>query len=131
MGCNLIQDGRKSLEGSALDIDQDRFHAGINLIRRTGAIGFQVRVSDEEEPTVWMAIAKYIDGRAEVDASLDPLRAVLRLCERLCDGGMCNHCKRPCGLEPDSIDTMPMNNEICWYQYDPELKTFRRGCEGD
>jgi hypothetical protein len=20
---------------------------------------------------------------------------------------------------------------VCWYRFDPELKTFRRGCEGD
>jgi hypothetical protein len=112
-------------------LDDARFTAALELIQRTGASGVQIRYSDDELPTVWFVVAKYPEGQMEVDASLNPLRAVLRLCERLVDGGQCVHCKRPAGLEPDHIDTMPLNQTICWYQYDPELKKFRRGCEGD
>ena len=77
-----------------------------------------------------MMVALYDGGRWEVAAAANPVRAALRLCEQLVDGGMCTHCNRPAGLEPDSIDAMPLNDLVCWYQYDPELKTFRRGCEG-
>jgi hypothetical protein len=114
-------------------LDEPRLLAAVDLIRRTGASSFQIRYSDDEQPIVWFVVSTHVvDGHEvhEVDASLDPVRAALRLCERLVDGGRCAHCGRPAGLEPDSIDTMPADDLICWYQYDPELETFRRACEG-
>ena len=115
--------------------EKDRLLAALDFIRRTGARSIQIRYSDDEPPVVWFVVAEY-DGRSphgaeghEVDASLSPVRAALRLCERLADGGRCAHCQRPTGLEPDSLDAMPLDELVCWYQYDPELKTFRRGCE--
>jgi hypothetical protein len=75
---------------------------------------------DHDGETIW-----------ETAAAMNPVRAILRLCERLIDGSICTHCKRPAGFEPDDITSMPANDFFCWYQYDPELKTFRRGCEGD
>lgn len=116
---------------SKSELDDARFLAALDFTRRTGAIGIQIRYSDDEKPTIWFVVAEFSNNRFEVDASLDPVRAALRLCERLCDGGQCTHCGRPTGLEPDQIETMPLNETICWYQYDPELKKFRRGCEGD
>lgn len=110
--------------------EQDKLIAAIDMIRRTGARSVGIRYQDDEQPTVWMVVASYADDRHEVDASLSPVRAALRLCERLVDGGVCKHCGRPTGLEPDSLETMPLDRAFCWYQYDPELKTFRRGCEG-
>lgn len=114
---------------------QDKLLAAIKFIRRCGASHVQIRYSDDESPTVWIVVAMFdgnntlgIDG-VEVDAAIDPFRAVLRLCERLANGGMCAHCERPVGLEPDSLLRMPFDKNICWYQYDPELKVFRRGCE--
>lgn len=111
--------------------DDPRLLAAVDMIGRTGAKEFQIRYSDEEEPVVWFAVATYDDGKGETDASLNPVMAVLRLAERLVDGGQCTHCGRPTGLDPDSIDTMPLDQLVCWYQFDPELATFRRGCEGD
>lgn len=110
----------------------DKLKAALDLIRRTGASGVQIRYSDDEQPVVWLGVARYeIDDKTlhQVAAALDPVRAVLRLCEALVDGGTCTHCMRPTGLDPDTLDTMPLNQLVCWYQYDPELKTFRRGCE--
>ena len=112
-------------------LDDERFLAALDLTRRTGATGIQIRYSDDEQPVIWFVVVEYPDNKFEVDASLDPVRAALRLCERLVDGGQCTHCHRPTGLEPDSIETMPLNQTFCWYQYDPELKKFMRGCEGD
>jgi len=109
--------------------DEDKLKAAIEFIRRTGARQVQVRYSDDERPTVWFVVAKYPKNHYEMDAALTPLRAALRLCERLCDGGMCAYCHRPAGFEPDHLWRMPWDKVICWYQYDPELKTFRRGCE--
>lgn len=122
-------------------IDEPKLAAAVKFLRRTGMREFQLRYSDDEAPVVWMAIAKYsVDentipvaegGRLvyEVDASLDPLRATLRLCERMADGGLCTHCHRPTGFEPDSLNSMPLSEHVCWWQWDPELRVFRRGCE--
>lgn len=112
-------------------LDEPRLLAAIDLIRRTGAQVIDIRYQDDQAPIVWMVIAGYPGERWEVDAAFEPVRAALRLCERLVDGGICTHCRRPTGLEPDSIDIMPLNKEICWWQWDPELKKFRRECEGD
>ena len=117
-----------------------RLTAGIAMLRRTGAREVQVRYQDDEQPVVWLAVASYGvengvpvaeggDETHEAAAALDPVRAVLRLCERLIDGGQCSHCHRPTGFEPDSLDTMPLDKTLCWYQWDPELETFRRGSE--
>lgn len=116
----------------AIGREADRkLQAATKMIRRTGASQFQLRFHDDEQPVVWLAVAVYPDGRAEVDASLDPLRALLRLCERLVDGGLCTHCGRPTGLDPDSLETMPMSDTICWWQYRPDLGEFQRGCASD
>lgn len=112
--------------------DDPRFTAAVDLIGRTGADSFQIRYSDDEKPVIWMAVASYkvsdTEERSEVDASLHPVRAVLRLAERLVDGGICQHCKRPAGLDPDSIDKMPMDELVCWYQFDPSTAKFVKGC---
>jgi hypothetical protein len=108
---------------------EERFLAGVKMVERTGSSQFQLRWSDDEEPTVWFAVAIYPDKRWDTAAGHNPFVAVARLLETLIDGGTCKHCGRPTGLDPTSLETMPMNKLICWYQYDPELKTFRRGCE--
>jgi hypothetical protein len=110
----------------------DRIKAAVDLIGRTGAQSIQIRFSDDEQPVVWFSVAIYPGkNKYETAAGFDPLVSTLRLCEQLIDGGMCTHCKRPAGLEPNHIEDMPLDKLICWYQYDPELKKFRRGCEGD
>jgi hypothetical protein len=110
-----------------------QFRAAFDLMRRTGVNEVQVRWSDDEEPTVWFVVAKYSDGRFETAAAGNPTTAALRLCGRLVDGGQCLHCKRMTVFEPD----MDALNDVyklvgaCCYQWDPELNTFRRDCEGD
>lgn len=107
-----------------------RLAAAVELIGRTGADQFQIWFCEEEKPPlVWIAAALYEDTW-ECAASVNPLRALFRLCDQLIDGGECLHCKRPTGFVPD-IEPTIMNEFVCWYQWDPELKTFRRGCAGD
>lgn len=110
--------------------DDPRMLAAIELLRRTGMRQFQVRYDDDEEPVVWMAVAVYDEGRFDVGAGASPVLAVFRLCDQLIDGGTCTHCGRPTGFSPDTRQ-LPLAITICWYQWDPELQTFRRGCEGD
>jgi hypothetical protein len=112
---------------------EERFLAGVEMVQRTGSKQFQLRWSDDETPVIWMAVSIHDDDQTlwEVAAGHNPLVAVSRLLEQLVDGAQCKHCGRPAGLDPDSLDTMPLNELVCWYQYDPELKKFRRGCEGD
>ena len=115
--------------------EKEKLQAALKFIQRTGARQVQIRYSDDESPTVWFVVALYdgnnpagVDG-IETDSGLTPIHAALRLCERLCDGGQCVHCGRPTGFEPNALWKMPFDQVICWYQYDPELKVYRRGCE--
>ena len=101
--------------------------AAVDLLGHTGAEEFQIRHSPEDEqPITWTALARW-DKTWECAASMYPLQAVFRLCDQVIDGGQCQHCKKPAGFEP-SIDPMPLNQFVCWYQWDPERKVFRRGC---
>jgi hypothetical protein len=110
------------------ELGSDVFKAAIDFIRRTGATQIQIRYSDDEQPVIWFVVAMFGD-RFQVAASSTPQEAILHLCEDLTDGGICAHCHRRAGFEPKLLVRMPFDDVICWYQYDPELKTFRRGCE--
>lgn len=120
-----------------------RFIAAVDLIKRTGAKDFRIGYSDEEdgEPIVWYAVATYNRSEnmppefpdvvlGDVDASFNPVQAVLRLCERLIDGGECWHCHQMTIFISD-ITVDPFDKIGCVYAWDPELKTFRRSCEGE
>lgn len=118
--------------------------AAIDVIGRTGAEGIEIRYSDPSEdgatgPVVWMAVARYPATmphvepsviRHEVDAALDPSTAVLRLAERLIDGGECTHCRRPTVFDADPFGAGLLDALGCVYRFDPELGTYRRSCEG-
>jgi hypothetical protein len=60
---------------------------------------------------------------------MNPLRAIFRLLDEVVDGGTCQHCHRPTGFE-ESMDPMPLDKLVCWYQWDPSTKKFQRGCAG-
>lgn len=119
--------------------DSPQFLAAVDMVRRTGAQSFELRYSDDQEPTVWMAIALYHrgkDGRPQakgkvnawdVGAGQDPYMAVCRLLDQLMDGGRCVHCNRPTGFSPDA-DNLPLGDFVCWYQYDPSTKKIVKGC---
>lgn len=132
------------------ELQDPRFAATIDLLRRCGASGFQIRYSGRPDdggppeyeandpvPVVWLAVADFtgegssagLDGY-EAAAGLSPLTAALRLADELVDSSTCVHCRRPAGVS-HGIETMPLGKQICWYQFDPELKTYRRSCEGD
>ncbi len=123
--------------------------AAFELIGRTGAENLELRYSDpaddgDDGPVVWMAVARYpvtIDlsrpsapagrYRFEVDAAMNPAGAVLRLAERLIDGGECTHCHRPTIFDADPLGAGPLDAMGCVYRFDPELATYRRTCEGN
>lgn len=124
---------------------KDRMMACIDLVGRTGAQDFQLRFSDDEKPVVWIAVAGFKRSGAarsgnpakraerlgyQVGAGITPDIAAFRLLEQLVDGGRCTHCQRPTGVDDDWAGEQPLDELVCWYVYDPELKKFRRGCEG-
>jgi hypothetical protein len=109
--------------------DSPLFLAGVDMVQRSGASSFEIRYSDDNEPTVWMAVASFSDNRWDAAAGHTPTHAVLRLLDQLIDGGMCTHCNRPTGITEDWRGDMPMAEVFCWYRYDPETEKFRRGCE--
>lgn len=107
--------------------------ASVELLHRTGISEFQLRYSEEMQPVVWMAVVSYQrPGQIahQTAGALTPRDAVYRLLELVIDGGQCTHCQRPTGVSDDFTGQMPLEQHICWYRYDPELRTFRRGCEG-
>ena len=132
--------------------DDPRFVAVVDLIRRTGSDYFEIRYCDGHDedagkpPVVWIALAHWPamelessegerDHRPEhfeAAGGLSPWHAVFRLCEAVVDGGTCQHCSRPTGVDDQPADAVLQASSafICWYRFDPELKTFRRSCEG-
>lgn len=109
--------------------------AGIQLIERTGAKSFQLRYSDEERPTVWIAVAVYrissFLNAHKVGAGLTPDQAIRDLCDKAIDGGVCEHCSKMTSFAWEAIENIQDLMDVCVYEWDPELKTFRRSCEGD
>jgi len=106
-----------------------RTMAAIDLLRRTGLGALDIRFQDDHLPIVWIAVGTWQDSKHEAAAGMNPDLAVLRLCETVVDGGQCTHCGKVAGFSAD-VDHLPGGDFVCWYQWDPELKTFRRGCEG-
>jgi mono/diheme cytochrome c family protein len=113
--------------------DSPMMVAAVKLLQRTGAQTYRVGFSDEDDgpPTVWYAVAQWPGNKAEAAAALDPVTATLRLCEAVIDGGQCAHCHRPTIFLADANDAGPLDSMGCVYQWDPELATFRRSCEGN
>lgn len=116
--------------------------AATELIGRTGARSVDFRLvgtgdTGDEPPIGWLIVATYeseTETRHEAAGAMDPETAILRLCEHLIDGGLCTHCAKLTAFDPvGSDDTLNnvMAPGVCWTMWDPELKTFRRGCEGD
>jgi hypothetical protein len=116
-----------SLEAEAKD---PRLAAAVELVGRTGATSIGLRYQDDEQPVVWVAVAQYGE-RYEAAGALTPLKAAIRLLEIIIDGGECQHCHRPFAVSDDWSQSMPLEEAVCWYVYDPETQKFRRGCEGD
>jgi hypothetical protein len=112
-------------------IQEDKFVAVVQLLERTGAAEFQIRYCEEESPVVWIACARW-DDRWEGAGGMTPWSAVWRLAEAVLDGGHCTHCNRMTSVDDKPADMLldTMNELVCFYRYDPELKTFRRSCEG-
>jgi hypothetical protein len=130
--------------------DSPKLVAGVKLIERTGARNIRIGYSDEADgvPVVWYATATWFvrSGRPVADArggaqsrheaagAMNGITAVMRLCEQIIDGGMCLHCERPTIFDDNPGDS-PFDDLLeamgCVYAWDPELATFRRGCEGD
>lgn len=119
-----------------------RYIAAIELVRRNGAREIQLRYDDEQKPIVWVAVAGFsiINGKPsgtgkinahQVGCGLDPLSSLFGLCHACLDRrGVCNHCQRNTMFD-EKFSPQPLEAFYCWYQWDPEVKTFRRGCEAD
>jgi hypothetical protein len=112
-----------------------RIVAAVDLLGRTGVHEVTIRYCDEEDPTVWMVLGTWKRGQrdhTDVCAGMTPWRAMLRLCEAVMDGGRCTHCGRPTMVDeaPAGPLGVGLDAVVCTYRYDPELRTFRRGCEG-
>jgi len=106
-----------------------KFIAALDMLRRTGLRSFQIRYSDDEEPTVWMAVGVWGDDRWECAAAGHPMQALMRLLDQAIDGGTCTHCGRPTGVSDHWESSMPLADAVCWQVYDPSTKKFVRSCD--
>lgn len=124
-------------------MEDPRFVAVVDMLGRTGARDFRIGYTPAEDgtPVVWYATASWKQpveaGKLglprtvhEAAAAMDPLAAVFRLAEAVIDGGVCTHCGRPTIFDP-TAEPGVLEAMGCVYAWDPELATFRRGCEGD
>lgn len=116
-----------------------RFLPAVDVVKRTGAREFQMRWSDDEHPTVWIATAGYssIDGTPrstgkinawKIGAGLDPLRALFALCDSVVDGATCAHCGRPAGFIAATQETIG-DRVICWWLWDAETNRYVQQCQ--
>lgn len=107
----------------------ERLPAAVNLLGHTGADEVHIRYCEEDPdgPIVWFALARW-GSKWESAGAMNPLLAIFRLCDEVIDGGQCTHCDRPTGFVPD-LDQMPLDEFVCWYQWDPSRREFRRGCK--
>lgn len=119
----------KASEERPAYLDDPRFPAAAALLGHTGAQEVQIRFCEEQMPVLWMACGRW-DGHWEASGAMDPLLALFRLCDQVIDGGECTHCHRPTGFVPE-LDSMPVSDLICWYQWDPSRRKFQRGCLGE
>lgn len=122
-------------------VHDPRYVGAIDLVRRNGAREVQLRYDEEQNPIVWVATAGFsiINGkpssRGKINAyqaggGLDPLLALFALCRACLDRqGYCRHCNRNTMFD-ETFEPQPLEDFYCWYQWDPEMQTFRRGCEG-
>lgn len=125
-----------------LAVKDPRFTAAIDFLKRQGAREFQIRYDEEQAPIVWVAVVGYAwrDGRPrssgkingyQTGAGLDPLSAIFDLLRSSLNfRGRCQHCERNTMFD-ESFGEQPLDDVYCWYQWDPELQSYRRGCEGD
>ena len=113
------------------EFNDAKFLAVVDLLGRTKAREFQIRYCDEEKPIVWIAAARWGETW-QAAGGLTPWTAVFRLAESVMDGGRCTHCDKPTAVDDKPADEFldAINELVCFYRYDPELKTFRRSCEG-
>lgn len=109
--------------------DMELINACTNLLGRTGCDEYATRVSKDEHPIVFIFMARWGD-HWEAMAGTKLSQAVFRMAQHIVDGGLCVHCQKPTGVDRDFADELDTEH-ICWYQMDPELKRFRRSCEGD
>lgn len=125
-------------------LEDPRFLPAVDMLRRTGVRAFQVRWSDDEEPIVWFCVGQYSIGEGgkpqgegelnhwESASGHDPMEALLRLIERVMDGGVCVHCHRPAMFVATLDDSpSPFDPLVCITSWDPELSVYRRDCEGN
>lgn len=111
--------------------DDPKFRAALEyvwtVLPRPLDIDFRV---EGQAPTVWIVVCTYPEGRYAVEADLDHLGALLKLCERITYGSVCLYCGRPAAFDPNMLE-LSTKGVFCWMQWDPELRVFRRSCEGD
>lgn len=115
------------------------------MLHRTGARDFRIGWSDEEEgpPVVFYAVCTWqtiragptVHKGAEATAALDPVTAVMRLCEQVIDGGTCAHCGRSTIFDPEPPTGGVLDGILdamgCRYYWHPESASFLRSCEKD
>lgn len=87
------------------DLDQDALDAGVDLVGRTGATGFEVGYLHDDVPigeAGWYAHAKYRGARITTEHHRGPVEAVEALARQLLHGGMCTHCGKRISLQGNS-----------------------------
>lgn len=100
----------------------------VELLRRCGMTEWQIRYQDDQEPTVWISLARFAGGW-NAGCGLGPQAAIVDLLEKSIDGGECLRCGRVMSLTPPGDLTLPIP-QLCQVVY-LSGQGWRRSCEGE
>lgn len=78
-----------------MNLDDDAFHAAVELVGRTGATGFQIGYLHDDVPpekAAWYAHAQYKGARIIAEDHPGPIEAAEALARRLLTGAKCTAC---------------------------------------
>lgn len=97
--------------GRPLTLDEDAIAAAGDVIRRSGARGFELGYTNDEatrvEDAAWFAWADYGGTRIIVENRASPEEAAEALARRLLTGAKCKHCSGLVALSDDGAVAYP------------------------
>ena len=97
--------------------------AAVELLRRGGETEFQLRFSDEMDPTLWIAMVPLAENYWEVAAALTAEEAVFLLCRNLFSASACTHCDKLMMFEPSELE-FEMFPDRCAITWSPALGRY-------
>ncbi len=107
--------------------------ACIDVVARSGATDVEFGHLEDDVPIEqarWWATATYRGKKLTIDEQRDPIDALMRLAERVCNNGTCTGCQRSVLLLTGQPGLWIASKPRCLWQLDITGKQWVRGCDG-